>query len=298
MADRVVIDGELQMCLQMDGDMTVRQQAEGESGKVTRTNWRGYSAYEIAVQQGYTGTEQEWLASLKGDTGERGPQGIQGIQGPKGNKGDRGEQGIKGDTGERGPQGIQGVKGDTGSKGDTGDSGVYIGTDEPTDPAVNVWVDPDETDDDVAEVILDTTLSEDTAAAIFNTDNNGKAFRLKAAKIICLLPASLTEALDYITARYKAVRVDGESETLSFPTLRYAIKTKCLLTYEFDGHGGLGFVRGSSASSIGSSSSQHLTMTASWGLNRYISEFQLRKYSANTTLIPAGTRVMIIGIRG
>lgn len=298
MAERVVLDGELHIVCHVDGDATLDQHTDGDGGKVTRYNWRGYSAYEIAVQQGYTGTEQEWLASLKGDTGERGPQGIQGIQGPKGDKGDRGEQGIKGDIGERGPQGIQGVKGDTGSKGDTGDSGVYIGTDEPTDPAVNVWIDPDETDDDVAEVILDTTLSEDTAAAIFNTDNEGKAFRLKAAKIICLLPASLTEALDYITARYKAVRVDGVSETLSFPTLRYAIKTKCLLTYEFDGHGGLGFVRGSSASGIGSSSAQNLTMTASWGLNQYISEFQLRQYSASTTLIPAGTRVMIIGIRG
>lgn len=28
-------------------------------------------------------------------------------------------------------------------KGETGDSGVYVGTDEPTDPNVNVWIDPD-----------------------------------------------------------------------------------------------------------------------------------------------------------
>lgn len=30
-----------------------------------------------------------------------------------------------------------------GNKGDTGDSGVYLGSDEPTDPNVNVWIDPD-----------------------------------------------------------------------------------------------------------------------------------------------------------
>ena len=30
----------------------------------------GKSAYEVAVEEGYTGTEEEWLASLKGDTGE------------------------------------------------------------------------------------------------------------------------------------------------------------------------------------------------------------------------------------
>jgi len=35
----------------------------------------GASAYEIAVQNGFTGTEAEWLASLKG---EQGPQGESG----------------------------------------------------------------------------------------------------------------------------------------------------------------------------------------------------------------------------
>lgn len=33
---------------------------------------RGYSAYEIAVQNGFVGTEEEWLASLKGDKGDTG----------------------------------------------------------------------------------------------------------------------------------------------------------------------------------------------------------------------------------
>ena len=33
---------------------------------------RGYSAYEIAVQNGFVGTEEEWLASLKGEQGEPG----------------------------------------------------------------------------------------------------------------------------------------------------------------------------------------------------------------------------------
>lgn len=93
----------------------------------------------------------------KGDTGERGPKGETGEQGPKGDqglKGDTGDQGPKGDTGERGPQGEQGPKGDTGEqgpkgdKGDTGDqgekgdTGVYYGTEAPTDPNVNVWIDP------------------------------------------------------------------------------------------------------------------------------------------------------------
>lgn len=66
----------------------------------------GYSAYEIAVQNGYVGTEQEWLLSLKGakgDTGATGPQGETGATGPQG------PQGEKGDTGATGPQGPAGT---------------------------------------------------------------------------------------------------------------------------------------------------------------------------------------------
>lgn len=49
----------------------------------------GKSAYEIAVENGtFEGTEEEWLASLKGAKGE---QGIQGIQGEQGIQGQRGE---------------------------------------------------------------------------------------------------------------------------------------------------------------------------------------------------------------
>ena len=33
----------------------------------------GKSAYQIAVEHGFSGTETEWLASLKGPIGETGP---------------------------------------------------------------------------------------------------------------------------------------------------------------------------------------------------------------------------------
>lgn len=44
----------------------------------------GESAYQIAVDHGYVGTEEEWLASLHGATGATGPQGPQGPQGEPG----------------------------------------------------------------------------------------------------------------------------------------------------------------------------------------------------------------------
>lgn len=109
----------------------------------------GKSAYQIAVENGFVGTEAEWLASFgSGGTGTQGDDGLSAYEvavangfvgtevewldsliGPEGPKGDTGEQGIqgpKGDTGDAGPQGLQGPKGDTGDagpKGDTGDTG-------------------------------------------------------------------------------------------------------------------------------------------------------------------------------
>ena len=128
MSDTVVLDGELLLTNAIDG----------QGGTYNRYNWRGYSAYEIAVQHGYTGTEEEWLASLHGadgDMGPAGPQGPKGEQGQTGPQGPQGEQGPIGDTGATGPQGEQGVQGpqgpqgEQGPKGDTGDSYILTQAD-------------------------------------------------------------------------------------------------------------------------------------------------------------------------
>ena len=50
----------------------------------------GLSAYEIAKAQGFVGTEEAWLASLKGERGSKGEKGEPGIQG---------EQGVQGEPG-------------------------------------------------------------------------------------------------------------------------------------------------------------------------------------------------------
>lgn len=108
---------------------------------------QGLSAYQVAVQHGFEGTEDEWLISLKGEkgetgpkgdkgdtgekgaTGERGPQGLQGERGLQGVQGEKGEQGVqgpvgpKGEQGEQGIQGIQGPQGEPGPQGPKGDTG-------------------------------------------------------------------------------------------------------------------------------------------------------------------------------
>lgn len=75
---------------------------------------RGASAYEIAVDNGFSGTEKEWLSSLVGSdgaVGPTGPKGDIGPIGPKGDKGDKGEPGVDGQPGAQGPKGEPGPKG-------------------------------------------------------------------------------------------------------------------------------------------------------------------------------------------
>ena len=124
---------------------TLHNGANGEKGS------DGKSAYQIAVEQGYQGSESDWLSSLKGDKGEKGNTGAKGNPGQdsaegksayaiavehgyensedewllslKGEKGDTGERGEKGEKGDPGDRGLQGVPGEKGEKGDAGVAG-------------------------------------------------------------------------------------------------------------------------------------------------------------------------------
>ena len=62
----------------------------------------GKSAYEIWLDAGNTGTEADFLASLKG---EKGATGATGATGQRGMDGARGPQGAKGDKGDKGDPG-------------------------------------------------------------------------------------------------------------------------------------------------------------------------------------------------
>ena len=127
---------------------TLHNGANGEKGT------DGKSAYQIAVEQGYQGSESDWLTSLKGDKGEKGNTGAKGspgqdgaegksayaiavehgyedsedewllsLKGEKGDTGQQGEQGPKGEKGDPGDRGLQGVPGEKGEKGDAGVAG-------------------------------------------------------------------------------------------------------------------------------------------------------------------------------
>ena len=96
-------------------------------GKDGKDGENGKSAYEIAVQNGYDGTESDWLESLKGQKGDTGEPGAAGAKGDPGEKGDQGEPGTpgeKGDRGEKGEKGDAGAPGKDGVKGTDGKDGA------------------------------------------------------------------------------------------------------------------------------------------------------------------------------
>lgn len=68
----------------------------------------GKSAYEVAVDNGFEGSEEEWLESLKGPKGDTGQPGKDGDAGPPGKDGDEGPPGKDGDDGQPGKDGADG----------------------------------------------------------------------------------------------------------------------------------------------------------------------------------------------
>lgn len=121
----------------LKGDQGV-QGPSGADGAPGADGQDGASAYEVAVAQGFVGTEPEWLASLVGPAGADGADGTNGVDGVDGREvelqksathvqwryvGDPGWTDIvaladiTGPQGEQGPQGLQGEQGLPGADG-------------------------------------------------------------------------------------------------------------------------------------------------------------------------------------
>ena len=153
---------------------------------------RGKSAYEVAVENGFSGTETEWLASLKGATGAPGANGKDGTDGKtpyvgdngnwyigaddtgKPSRGAKGDKGEKGDTGAQGPQGLQGPPGESGADGktpnltigsvttlDAGQNATASITGESPDLTLNLGI-PKGADGEGKAVDISTTLSSES----------------------------------------------------------------------------------------------------------------------------------------
>lgn len=65
----------------------LRTQSSVASGIDGIDGANGLSAYQVAVSNGFVGTEPQWLDSLVGATGSQGVQGVQGVDGTNGTNG-------------------------------------------------------------------------------------------------------------------------------------------------------------------------------------------------------------------
>ena len=79
--------------------------------KISEKGKDGKSAFEIAVEHGFVGTEVEWLESLKGVDGKDGVNGKDGCDGRNGVDGLPGKDGKNGTDGLPGRDGINGTDG-------------------------------------------------------------------------------------------------------------------------------------------------------------------------------------------
>lgn len=106
--------------------------AEGPIGPEGPQGPTGTTAYELAVEQGFVGTLEDWLETL---VGPQGPQGVAGANGPQG---------------AQGPQGIQGPTGPMPTNSDQLTEGATNLLMTPAERAKLVDLDPAQIDADIA----------------------------------------------------------------------------------------------------------------------------------------------------
>jgi hypothetical protein len=107
---------------------------QGPAGAPGAAGTDGKSAYQLAVDTGYSSTVAAWLASLKGADGTAGATGaagkdglsITGPAGPTGSAGRDGAKGDKGDTGSTGATGATGAQGPAGTPAPTFNFGLPV----------------------------------------------------------------------------------------------------------------------------------------------------------------------------
>lgn len=118
--------------IRMQGDELI-QYVQEELGKLEPsegggTGIDGQSAYEIAVSAGFEGTQEDWLASLKGEKGNTGTKGAKGDTGEDGKSAYQVavDQGFVGTESEW----LASLKGEKGDAGTGGGSGVAMSLDD------------------------------------------------------------------------------------------------------------------------------------------------------------------------
>lgn len=190
--------------------------AKGEDGK---------SAYQIAVDEGFEGSEADWLASLKGADGRNGIDGINGTNGKDGANGIDGKTPVKGVDYFTAAE-IEAIEQGAADKVDTAGyaksadlaqvakTGSYNDlADKPTIPSTAGLASTKYVDDKVAEIVIPTVPTKVSAFendAGYLTEHQSLAEYAKKTEIPApyTLPTASTSALG-------GVKVDGNTITIT-----------------------------------------------------------------------------------
>ena len=146
---------------------------QGEAGAQGNPGKDGKSAYQVWLDSGNHGSEQEFINSLKGPKGDQGPKGNDGATGAQGKdgksayqewldlgnhgseqdflkslKGPKGDPGPKGEAGEQGLRGPEGSAGPLGPEGPRGPQGIQGNPGKDGKSAYQVWLDAGHTGDE------------------------------------------------------------------------------------------------------------------------------------------------------
>ena len=135
----------------------------------------GLGAYELWIELGNQGTEEDFLDSLVGAEGEPGQDGAQGEPGQNGAQGEPGQDGAQGEPGQDGAQGEPGQDGAQGEPGQDGAQGVP-GQDGVS--AYETWLSLGNTgteEDFIAALTSNAAFSPSTHG-IFDSESNGTTF--------------------------------------------------------------------------------------------------------------------------
>ena len=180
----------------------------------------GKSAYEIAVDNGYPGTEQAWLASLKGDKGDTGEPGA---------AGEKGEPGEKGDTGAAGKDGRDGTDGATGRDGVNGASAYEMAVKNGYSGSETAWLESlHGADGAKGDIGASGKDGADGFSPVAKVEKSGSVVTITITDANGTTIATLTEgaAVD-LTPYAKTVYVDGKVQELS-DSLTYTLQEHTL----------------------------------------------------------------------
>lgn len=163
-------------------------------------NDTGIPATGPAGDQGLPGTPGEdgkdgisathsWNGTILSVTSASGTSSAN-LKGSKGDKGDKGDPFTYEDFTEEQLNNLTGPKGDTGAtgpQGPKGDTGIHVGTDEPTDDNIIVWIDP-ESEDTSLLVEAPATAKVGQTIVVKAVDENGAPTEWEAATLPDKLP--------------------------------------------------------------------------------------------------------------